>query len=222
MIKNTLLSTLVEDFSFYPRMRVDETHVSDLLRSLSAGHELPPLIACAESLRVVDGFHRRRAYLKQFGPDAKAKVDLRKFDTDAALFLAAVEANSHHGRKLDRQDQSRIVLRLRELQVEDQTIAVTLHVPVQQIQTLAVRVVYDSTNTAIPSKRGIEHLRGQHVSDDQLKVLQSVRSAEAGRLALELSRLLDAGLVDLADDQVRDRLASLQKSIASALRSVAA
>lgn len=222
MKKRLALASLVEDFSLYPRNHVDEVHVSDLLRAKQAGQEFPPIIACADTLRIVDGIHRRRMFLKHDGHEATAMVELRKYKNDADLFLDAVALNSSHGRKLERHDHTRIVLRLRELQVDDQVISLSLHVPVAQVQLLSLRVVLMPDGEAMPSKRGLEHMRGQQMTQEQVDVIGSVRSGEAGRLALELTRLLDAGLVDLADDQIRQRLDVLTKSIASALRSVAA
>src|SRR5688572_13414948 len=55
-------SELVEDFDLYPRGDVDGTHVLSLVQALEAGVELPPIIACKKTKRIVDGFHRRRAF----------------------------------------------------------------------------------------------------------------------------------------------------------------
>lgn len=220
--KQIALVKLVEDFSLYPRNHVDTTHVSDLVRALQSGQDLPPIIADAETLRIVDGFHRNRAYRKHLGDEAVVTVELRKYKSEAELFLDAVALNAHHGRKLDRHDQSRIVLMLREMKVDDHTIAVSLHIPEANVQTLSVRVVYEPNGDAFPAKRGMKHLHGQTMTADQLRVIGSVRSAEAGRLCLELSRLLDTGLVDLDDQQIIDRLRALTKSIESALHAVAA
>jgi hypothetical protein len=216
------LASLVEDFSLYPRHRVDESHVSDLVRALQAGHALPPIIADHASKRIVDGVHRRRAHLRCFGEEATAIVEFRSYADDAALFMDAVELNSTHGRKLDRHDQTRIVLRLRELNVPDQQIAIRLHVPDATITQLAIRVVMAESGQTLPSKRGLEHMRGTTLTDEQVSVMGSVRSAEAGRLCLELTRLLDANMVDLEDQQIRERLSVLDKAITLALSAVAA
>lgn len=219
--KMMALAGLTEDFSLYPRNRVDDTHVNDLVRALAADVALP-LIVVDEQGRIVDGVHRRRAMLKHFGPEAKTKVDVRKYKNDAAMFADAVALNSQHGRKLDRHDHSRIVLRFRELGVSDAEIAVVLHVPEPEVQTLAVRVVYGPGGEAIPAKRGMKHMFGKPVTDVQVKVMESVRSAEIGRLCMELTRLMDAGMVDLSDDTIVMRLRELQKSLTACLRAVAA
>lgn len=215
------LASLVHDFTMYPRNRVDDSHVSDLLRALQSGHSLPSITACATSLRIVDGFHRLNAYRRFLGDDASVSVHLKHYDSDAELFLDAVAMNSVHGRKLDRHDQTRIVLRLRELNVSDREIAIRLHIPEPQIQHLAIRVVM-APSGPVPSKRGLEHMQGQAMTLRQVAVMESVRSAEAGRLALELYRLLDAGMVDLNDALVVSRLNELHSAISAALKAVAA
>lgn len=219
--KTIAVATLVEDFGLYPRHRVDDSHVSDLVRALQSGRALPPIIADAESKRIVDGFHRRRAYLKHFGEEATAPVELRTYADEAALFMDSVELNSAHGRKLDRHDQTRIVLKMRELNIGDQQIALTLHVPEPVIQTLSIRIVH-SPSGPIPSKRGLEHMRGQQLTGEQVAVMESVRSAEAGRLCMELTRLLRAEMVDLSDEQIVSRLRELQQAIEESLHALAA
>lgn len=210
------LSSLVEDFALYPRHKVDDSHVNDLVRALQAGGTLPPIVADMESKRVVDGFHRRRAYIRHLGSEAAALVEFRKYDTEAELFLDAVALNSAHGRKLDRQDQTRIVLKMRDLHVSDQQISLTLHIPEATVQHLSLRIV-QAPSGPIPSKRGLEHLRGQSITSEQVEVMGSVRSAEAGRLCMELTSLLDADLVDLSDERIVARLRELEGAIDRAL-----
>jgi len=217
--KKVAVASLIEDFDLYPRNRVDDGHVGDLVRAVNSGEELPPIVVDEKTMRIVDGFHRRRAYLRAVGEEAMAVVDLRRYKNDAEAFLDAVALNSAHGRKLDRHDQTRIVLKLRELHVPDNQIAVTLHVPEPTVQQLSMRIVMVQAGVR-PFKRGLEHMRGQTLSNEQMAVVDSVRSAEAGRLSLELTRLLDAGLVDLTDPQIVERLTILRRQIDLALKTV--
>jgi hypothetical protein len=218
--KTVPAASLVEDFSLYPRNTVSDTHVNDLARALSAGDSLPPIVAEKGTLRIVDGVHRRRAHIKAFGDEATVEVDLRTYENEAELYLEAVRFNSAHGRKLDRHDQTRIVLRLQELQVEPSAIALALHVPEQEIRTLAIRVVYDEAGTAVPQKRGLEHLRGTVLRPEQVTAMKSVRSGEVGRLCLELTRLIEHDLVDYEDSRVVDRLMSLNRVLFSAVERI--
>jgi hypothetical protein len=218
--KQLAVSALVVDFNLYPRNTVQEVHVSDLVRALESGAMLPPIVIEKSTGRIVDGVHRRLAVLKHSGPDTVIDVDARDFKSDAELFLEAVRLNSMHGRKLDRADQTRIVLKLQEFQVPPQSISMALHVPEATVQMLALRFVTDSSGEQHPQKRGIEHLRGQQLSDAQLSALKTVRSAEAGRLALELTRLIDNDLVDLEDRDVLVRFQSLAKSLAGCIKQI--
>lgn len=213
---------LIEDFSLYPRNTLDDVHVGDLVRAIQAGATLPPIIAQRGSGRIVDGFHRRRAWIKVRGEDVEVPVEFRDYADDAALFLAAVTANAEHGRKLDRDDQVRIILRSRELKVEDRVIAVSLHVPEERVRVLSMRVIRDDEGTEIPSKRGLEHLAGQELTPAQIDTVNSVRSAEAGRLALELTRLLRDGLVNVSHPPVLRRLLALQQTLGDTLKQLGA
>lgn len=218
MTERVAAASLIVDFTLYPRNQVDDTHIADLRKALASGVELPPLIVERGSNRIVDGVHRKTAHLQHFGDLAIVPVEFREYVDEAALFLEAVRLNAGHGRRLDRQDQTRIVLRLQELHVEPRVIAMTLHVPEQEVRTLSVRIVYDTSGAAVPLKRGMEHLRGQTLSDEQLKAAKSVRSAEVGRICMELNRLLENELVDYTDPQVHQRLKELAGLVASALK----
>lgn len=222
MTKDTALKTLLEDEALYPRHNVDDTHVSDLVRALASGAVLPPIIADEASLRVVDGFHRRRALLKFLGEDAIAPVEFRAYETEAKLFLEAVALNSVHGRRLDRHDQTRIVLKLREFGIQDNVISITLHVPEPIVERLSLRIFTDEHGDAMPAKRGMEHMHGQQLTAQQVAAVGSVRSAEVGRLCIELERLLEARVVNLADAKTVQRLRSLVAVIDATLESIAA
>lgn len=216
------LATLIEDTSMYPRNNMDESHVAELVRALASGARLPPIIADEKSLRIVDGFHRRRAMIRFYGDEAHGDVELRSYESESALFLEAVALNSVHGRRLDRHDQTRIVLKLREYGIEDRVISVHLHVPEPIVQKLSLRVVMDEDGEAQPSKRGFEHLRGQTLSPSQLNAVDSVRSGEVGRLCIELTKILDERLADLGDKKVIANLKRLSFAIEAALDSVVA
>lgn len=220
MIERVPAATLVEDLELYPRNQISDTHINELVKALVSGAELPPIIVDRASKRIVDGVHRRRAWLKFSGEDATCAVEFRDFESDAALYIEAVRLNAAHGRRLDRHDQTRIVLKLQELHVDDRTIASTLLVPEQEVRTLAVRIVYDSVGTAVPQKRGLEHMRGKTLSSEQIDAMKTVRSAEVGRLAYELTKLLEHELVDYEDPLVDERLRQLSHAVAGALKRI--
>lgn len=216
-VESMLAATLIEDFTLYPRNQVDDTHISDLVRVLKSGQRLPPIVVCAKTLRIVDGFHRRRAALRHFGADASIDVELRDYKTEADLFLDAVALNSTHGRKLDAHDRTRIILRLREFQVPDQRIAIVLHIEEPKVQQLAIRIVHGPDGTAHPNKTGFSHLRGQTLTEGQIATVKSVRSGEVGRNCLELIKMLDSDVVDLTDERTVNLLRQLERTIGKVL-----
>lgn len=222
MSKTIKASMLVEDFTLYPRNQVDDSHINDLVKAIKSGAELPPIIIDRSSKRIVDGFHRFRAFTKLFGPDTDIPAVLKDYASEAELYLDAVRYNAGHGRKLDRHDQTRIVLRLHELQVDDVTIASALHVPEPEVRTLAVRIVYDDGGTAMPQKRGLEHMRGQTLTAGQVAAMKSVRSAEVGRLCIELTKLLDQEMVDYTDPLIEERLRQVAHAVTLSLKRIRA
>jgi hypothetical protein len=222
MIERVPVATLVEDLELYPRNQVNDTHINELVKALASGAELPPIIVDRASKRIVDGVHRRRAWIKAGGDETLCPVEFRDYEDDAALYMDAVRLNAAHGRRLDRHDQTRIVLKLQELKVDDRTIASALYVPEQEIRTLAVRIVYDTGGSAVPQKRGLEHMRGRTLSDEQIDAMKSVRSAEVGRLAYEITKLLEHELVDYEDPLIDQRLRQLAHAVAGALKRIRA
>lgn len=222
MTEDIALASLVEDFTLYPRHNVDDTHVSDLARALASGARLPPIIVDAASKRVVDGVHRRRALLKFLGDGAIVPVEMRTYENEAALFLEAVALNSVHGRRLDRHDQTRIVLKLREFGIADQVISIILHVPEPIVEKLSLRIVTNESGESVPAKRGLEHMHGQRLTAAQMSAVDSVRSAEVGRICIELMKLLEARVVNLNDTRTVNQLRQLNALIEATLESIAA
>jgi ParB-like chromosome segregation protein Spo0J len=197
---------------------VDGAHVADLVRALVAGATLPPPVVNKDTMQIVDGVHRTRAHARVFGDESKIDVDVRAYKNKAAMFEEAVLLNSAHGRKLDRHDQARIVIIGTRMRMSRARIAAAIRVKEADIERLAVRVVvHEKTKQRIPSKRGLKFMAGAEVSDSQLDVIQSVRSAEAGRLALELTGLLREQLVDWSDERIVSRLRELMEVLGGAL-----
>ncbi|ARP73107.1 hypothetical protein LK07_28725 [Streptomyces pluripotens] len=78
-------------------------------RSLMALPELPPILVCRRTMRVIDGMHRLTAALLA----GRAEIDVRYFDGDAEeAFIRAVQANLHHGRRLNQQERTAAARRI--------------------------------------------------------------------------------------------------------------
>lgn len=191
---------LIEDTNLYPRVHIDASHVTDLVRALEAGATLPPLMADKASKRLVDGFHRKRAYIKVFGEEVPIPVMLVEYPNDRAIFAAAVAANSSHGRKLDRQDQIRVAVIGDRLGLNTQQIALSLNVTEQRVEKLALRIVHiDGGEDAHPAKRTLSYAYGGSVSHGQYDAHKSGPGIPTRQIVRQLHRLIETEAYDKAD-----------------------
>ncbi|MGW1746565.1 ParB/RepB/Spo0J family partition protein [Streptomyces sp. NPDC002092] len=78
-------------------------------RSLMQVRELPPILVCRRTMRVIDGMHRLTAATLA----GRAEIDVRYFDGDEKeAFVQAVQANLHHGRRLSQQERAAAARRI--------------------------------------------------------------------------------------------------------------
>jgi ParB-like chromosome segregation protein Spo0J len=128
------LAELVFDFTLYPRNELSSQHISILVDAVRAGATLPPLIVDRKSKRIVDGFHRAKAY-EDLGTE-EVEVILNDYATDAELFADAVRLNAGHGRAFDNFDRRRAVLRLAEFGFTPEQISKIARVPLPRIEEI--------------------------------------------------------------------------------------
>lgn len=219
------LAELIEDLDIYPRHAVDSSHVGDIARAVEAGKELPPIIADQATKRIVDGFHRRRAYDRLGITDVE--VELRSYASEADLLSDAVELNSSHGRPLDSQDQTRCALLLSKHGVSTQRIAVVLSTTERHVsEKLLVRVVHVQDPTTghtetRPAKPVIRPLKGEEprtITPTQAEIHDSSGGLRAGQVVMQLARELRHGLIDVnSTPGLREKLIDLQAAISEVL-----
>jgi hypothetical protein len=224
-VQHLPLATLVEDMSVYPRHAVDEVHVGTLVQALQAGATLPPLVADKASKKIVDGWHRARAYKRVLGADAVVDVELRAYASEDALLLDAIALNAAHGRKLDKIDQVRAVVLADQRGIATPLIATAMHIPQEKIEPLRVRVArapsgsrgtVTGTQTVV-LKRPLRHLEGHTLSEEQVKAAAGAPGTSYLLLAHQLRDGLRCGLVNLSDATLVAALRELQGALAGAL-----
>lgn len=101
------ITDVVVDNTLYPRMGLDRKNVESIRESLRIGVHPPPILIDSRSRKLVDGLHRLTAYLEEKGKDFSIRVKARRYESDVAIFVDAMSANSHHGLKLSKEDQKR-------------------------------------------------------------------------------------------------------------------
>lgn len=241
MTKATVkLSDLIEDFDIYPRHSVDSSYVSELTRAIQAGVSLPLVRVDKKTKRIVDGFHRARAWRKVLGRGGEIEVDLRTYASEQELLKDAIELNAAHGRKLDQQDRSRSALLLERHGVAVKEIAVVLRTTEQRVQELInVRVVLikpppppgdePAGKSAPPEKRPAKPVAypqpgesPRELSPEQYRVMESSSGHRTAQTVTQLTRELESGLVDLSSPGLQQKLWRLHDVIESVAQKPAA
>ena len=203
--KPIAVDKLVEDLDFYPRNEVSSTTVTGIADALAAGVMLPPIVIDAKSKRIIDGWHRARAYRRLKREVIEA--EWREYRTEREMFLDAVRLNASHGRRLDPYDLRRCVARLRELGVEPDAIAEVIHVLPARLEDIGKQSALGPQGTVVPLKSGLMHLRERKLSRKQVEGIERASGMAALYHVNQLINLLEnnllpehnAGLVDGLD-----------------------
>lgn len=204
---------LILDYPLYPRHELNGTHVNEIKYAIEAGEVMPPVIAEAGTLRVVDGFHRLAAYGRLFGPDSIVDVELRSYANDADFFLDAVRLNTAHGRGLTAYDQARCHEILENMKVGLDVQASALRLTPQRLADLVVRktaLAPGAIVTTVPIKATARHLAGK-----QLTVVQEQANDKAGGMnplfyVNQVINVLQGDLVDWENVSLVEALARLR------------
>jgi len=212
------VSSLVEDFDLYPRHAVDDSHVADLARAYRADCVLPPIIINAIGSQIIDGFHRRRAWIRVYGDAGTITVDARQYDSVRAMITEAVSLNAAHGRRLDQQDRTRSILMLERAGVPLTHISVILHTTEARIEQLRVRIV--SVDGEVMPSKPISYSRQNPLGDitqAQYDVMLSSSGHRTGQIVGQLIKELRIDLVDVKDERIVARLWDLHDTIEEVL-----
>lgn len=203
------LSELVLDFDLYPRASIDSHHAAEMQRAIEAGSELPPIVICKKSKRIVDGFHRQRVYTRLLGVDAEVDVVEKTYRNDSELFLDAMRYNAAHGLKMDTHDKAHCVLRAVALGIDDDAIAATLHVPAAYIGELRVSRTAMNGKLMVPIKRTIRHMAGKKLNKGQVAANEKLSGMHQSFYVNQLITLIESDLLDKSDEDLLEKLRHL-------------
>jgi hypothetical protein len=128
---------LIEDFALYPRHHVSDFHVGEICRAIEGGTEMPPIVACRRTKRIVEGFHRRRAYLKL--GISKIEVEFRDYDSDSEHWQDAIRLQPK-GLNFDPRDELRIMqISMDKFKLSEEYIAQMLKTSVSHLRKIKPR-----------------------------------------------------------------------------------
>lgn len=208
-MKKFKCAELVLDFGLYPRHNVDSYNIRSILDALDAGTELPPVIADEKSKRVADGFHRVRAYLKKYGPEAEINVIFKRYKNESELFLDAMRYNASHGAKLDQCDRTHCMIVAERLQIPLDAVAGALHMEVDKLANLRSTRTATANGLTVPIKRTIQHKAGQELTPQNVAGNEKLSGMTQTFYVNQLITLIESKLLNLEDDQLMERLKNL-------------
>jgi hypothetical protein len=174
--KTVKVLELVLDWKLWPRHeagKLDSTNVAKLRHILEDGRSFnTPIVADADGLRVIDGFHRCRALLDVYGDDAETEVVLRSYKDEVAMRLEAARYANSGSLQLTPKDKVHFALGMRRDHVPWPLIAEALDMDVERIRKLTDGrsvMTRDGTRIAVSAAAAplAEHLDGKKADEEQ-------------------------------------------------------
>lgn len=209
MLRKVKVSKLVLDYEFYPREHIELYHVNQMAEALRAGVELPPMTADKKSKRVVDGFHRVRAYQKVYGLDVEALVDFKEYASEAEMFTDAVRLNASHGRRLSTYDQARCIAKAEALKLEPDVISSMLNMTPKRIGEMKVQRFATYKLEPRVLKRTTAHLAGKELTDDEAEYNIKAGGMHQSFYIYQVIAMLEADTVNWENQGVGNALKKL-------------
>lgn len=202
-------ASVVLDFELYPRNNVDSHNVSAICDAMAAGIEIPPIIICRKTMRVVDGFHRVKAALKYAGAEATITVIEKAYHDDASLFADAMRYNNAHGARLDPCDRVHCVILGQRLGLTMSQIAGALNVPTVKLESLRADRTATSGKLTIALKRTVRHFAGRRLSKRQKEANEKLSGMRQVFYVNQLIELIESDMLDTDDSKMMNRLEHL-------------
>lgn len=215
------LSELVIDLTIYPRMSIDKHNVDALLEALKAGVKLPPIVVDRKTLRIIDGVHRFRAYLRQLGANRLVDVQAETYDSDSAMFLDAVRRNAAHGKGLQNFDRVRVINLGEQLGLAREQLADAMNVTLTRMgELMNDRMASSASGEPVQIKRTIEHMAGKPMTAAQIAANKRLSGMQQIFYVNQVSLLIEHDLVDTEDQTLLPALERLEELLTRYLAKV--
>lgn len=190
------VTSLEFDRELYPRIDVSEYHIGELVRAMDGGHELPPVVACRRTRKLVDGVHRWNAAIKK--EVELIPVEWRDYANDTELFRDACILNTGRGLDLTAQDRLKVLQVGERLGLRELDFVQVLKTSPSYIRALMPRFATVSDDPTqperarkIPLKASTRHLSGTTITPQQA---DAIRGNAPGTSYLLVVRQLASGL----------------------------
>ena len=220
-IKPTTLAIgeILSDEEVYPRDRVEQENIRWMLRALEAGRELPPIVVDKKTRTIVDGEHRKRAYVAFYkDPSTKVSVEFVSCKTKSEMFLESVRRNANHGKRLSSYDVATIHLKANSFQLTIDDCAEALGISIESYKSMTVDRFATEKNQKrtepIKLKRTLRHLAGEELTKEELDTNEKLSGMNARFYVGQVLALLQSSrLIRWDDDELVNALLRLQAKL---------
>lgn len=205
------LTDIVEDFDLYPRGDVDSGHVAHIVDAIEAGADIPKIIICEKTRRIVDGFHRKRAWTRALGKDGEIEVIAKHYKNEAELFLEAMRLNAGHGRNLTSYDRTIAIEKAVRLDIDPADIATALNLKVERVTAYKSErcAKLENSRRIVPLKQPIRHFAGQTMTREQSEIIPKLGGNNALFYVNQLRMLVENDMIDSTNEKLLVGLADL-------------
>ena len=203
------LESLIKDYTVYPRDRIVETNVTNMIKALEVGIALPPIVVDRATLRIVDGFHRFEAHRKFFGPDSDIAVEFEEHD-DASLFIRAMETNTGHGVSLSQFDKVKCVKKGESFGITRDVIANALGMTRERLEGSITR---KTSGDGEILKRTVGHFSGKPMTQSQKAFNVKAGGMDQKFYIDQVTALLESNSINWDNENVMESLQNLSRAM---------
>lgn len=177
------LSLLLMDYNVYPRHKISQYHVNELVDALEAGAKFPPVVYDINTHIIVDGFHRVAAFKHFFGVDCEIEAEALDCKDKGEIILKSVEFNSHHGLRFTAWDRARCISLARANKLGEEFMRKALNIPPERYEKLKDRIV------------PVRNEAGKFIRETQLKRGQEniAKKADGVYVTIAEEKLIESG-----------------------------
>lgn len=165
-------SDVVQDLGIYPRIAVSQPHVDGLVLALEAGSELPAIVICRKTRKVIDGFHRLNAHGRHHGWESEIAVIEKDYADVREMWLDAIKYNAKHGLPLTASDREACVLKSQKLNIDGDELALAIGV---RRESLGLRSAIKE-EASLTSRQPVSSVAARH--QDDLRLLAAMRNED--------------------------------------------
>lgn len=212
------VAQLIEDFTIYPRVTVDPTHVHNIAEAIEAESELPPPVVEDKTWRIVDGLHRTRAFRQVYGDEAKLRCIVRTYPSDKELFLDAGRLNAVHGRAMAKRDRAHFIARAQEMHIDEEAIGSVLCMKMEKIGPFKDAYTATGQNGMdVMLKKPVLYMAGRTLTKAQTDILPKLGGQAPTFYVNQLMHLMDSEMIDRDNETVMAALKTLSGKLTNFL-----